>query len=255
MDLGNLARVRVLDHVGAGDVTGATQAHLASRRQPEKLAYRFFHKVGPLNIELAGEGDLPGSGRLVFRVVKRFKGLCFALGIVIDDDLHRVQYSHGTQGVAVQVFPYRVLQQRHVGQAVDLGDADTVAEGPDSFGGVAAPAQPGKGRHARVVPATDMALFHQLQEQALAHERIGEGQPRKLDLAGMVDLERVEQPVVEGAVHFKFQRAERMGDALDRVFQSVGEIVGGVDTPGVAGPVVVGVANPVDGGITQMEIG
>jgi hypothetical protein len=51
-------------------------------------------------------------------------------------------------------------------------------------------------------------------------------------------VEVFDHPVVERAVHLELQRAQRVGDALERVLQRVREVVHGIDAPGVAGAVV-----------------
>ena len=83
---------------------------------------------------------------------------------------------------------------------------------------VAAPAQPHQGRHARVVPAADIALLDQLQELALAHHRVGQVEAGKFVLLRAVDAEQVvQEPVVEGAVVLELQGADGVGDPLDGV--------------------------------------
>ena len=50
-------------------------------------------------------------------------------------------------------------------------------------GGVAAAAHADERGHARIVPAADVLLLHQLEQLALAHHRVAEIEPRELDLA------------------------------------------------------------------------
>ena len=103
-----------------------------------------------------------------------------------------------------------------------LGDADRVAELADRLRRVAAPAQPGDRRHARIVPAADVLLLHELQQLALAHHRVGQVQPRELDLLRTdgVSTACSIDPVVERAVVLELERAERVRDAFDRVRRS-----------------------------------
>ena len=91
------------------------------------------------------------------------------------------------------------------------------------------------------------ALLHQLQQLALAHDRVGQVQARELDLSGLVGHRQVlDEPVVQRPVHLELQGAERVGDALDGVALAVGVVVHGVDVPGVAGAVVGHLADPVE---------
>ena len=65
----------------------------------------------------------------------------------------------------------------------------------------------------------------------------------------------IEQPVVEGALVFELQRADAVGDVLQRVLNGVGEGVHGVDAPGIARVVVRGAADAVDGRVAQVDVG
>ena len=73
-------------------------------------------------------------------------------------------------------------------------------------------------------------------------------------MAGHAEL--VEEPVVERAMIFEFQRAQRgMGNPLDGIRQTVREVVHRVDAPVVAGPVVRDAANAVDGRVPHIHVG
>ena len=52
----------------------------------------------------------------------------------------------------------------------------------------------------------------------------------------------------------ELQRAERVGHPLDGVREAVGVVVHRVDAPGIGGPMVVGVADPVDGGVPHVDV-
>ena len=67
--------------------------------------------------------------------------------------------------------------------------------------------------------------------------------------------ERLEEPVVERAVHLELERADGVGDALDVVAQAVGVVVERVDAPLVAGVVVGGVADAVEQRVAQPDVG
>ena len=119
-----------------------------------------------------------------------------------------------------------------VDDAVGFGDADALDEIADRLGRHAAPPQPRKRRHARIVPAADVAAAHQLGEHALRQHRISEIEPREFVLMRLRRHRQiVEEPVVKRPVILEFQRADRMGDALDRVRLAVGEIVARIDAP------------------------
>ena len=96
---------------------------------------------------------------------------------------------------------------------------------------------------------------------ALAGDHVGEVQPRKFVLLGWwagqqaACYELVHQPVVKRALVFKFQRANAVGDLLQRVLYRVRVGVHGVDAPFVARVVVVGAANAVNGGVAHVDVG
>jgi hypothetical protein len=56
-------------------------------------------------------------------------------------------------------------------------------------------------------------------------------------------------------VVFELQGAQAVGDALDAVRQAVGEVVHGIDAPAVAGAVVAGLADAVQGGVAHDQVG
>ena len=64
-----------------------------------------------------------------------------------------------------------------------------------------------------------------------------------------------DDPVVQRTVILKFQRAERMRDALDRVLDGVGKIVHGINTPGVPGIVVGHMGHTVEDRIAHIDVG
>ncbi len=158
--------------------------------------------------------------------------------------------------VAVEEIADLELQQRDVGGAVELGDADAFAEIADGRGRVAAAAQAGDRRQARIVPAADVAFLDELQQLALAHHRVGEVEPREFDLARLGGHRAVvDEPIVKRPVVLELQRAERVGDVLERVLQRMGEVIHRIDAPGVAGVVVLGVHDPIEHRIAQVHVG
>ncbi len=171
-------------------------------------------------------------------------------------DLERVEHGHDPRRVLVEVVAHAALEPLDLDHRVVLGHADDVAEGADGLGPVAAPAQAGQGRHARVVPAAHGAAGDQLQQLALGHHRVVEREAGELVLARARRPRPgvVEHPVVQLAVVLELERADRVGDALDRVLERVRVVVHRVDAPGVAGAVVLGVADPVQQRIAHLHV-
>ena len=96
--------------------------------------------------------------------------------------------------------------------------------------------------------------LHQLQQLALAQQRVGEVQAVEFDLLRMIDAELLDVPVVERAVIFEFQRADGMGDAFDGIGLAVRVVVHRIDAPLVAGAVMFGVEDAVHDGIAHVEV-
>ena len=64
----------------------------------------------------------------------------------------------------------------------------------------------------------------------------------------------LDQPVVERPVVLELERAERMADVLDRIRLAMGEVVGRVDAPGVAGARVADVADAIEHRVAQVDV-
>ena len=247
----------ILDHLLALDDVGVAQPHLAARCQPVVTLRGLFEKVVLLDIDLPGEGEgartFPGH---VVGVVGRFQLLHPALRIVRDHHPERVFHGQHPRRLFVQVVADEVLELAHLHGVVALGDAHAVAEVADGLRCVTPSSESRQGGHARVVPARDVVLLHEFQEPPLAHHRVVEIQPRELDLPRVGrDVHLFEDPVVELAVVLELQGAERVGDPFQRVRQRMGEVVHGIDGPGVAGVVVGDVTDAVDHGIAHLHVG
>ena len=128
-------------------------------------------------------------------------------------------------------------------------------EGADGFRRKAAAADPGERRHARIVPAADALFLHQLQQLALAEQRVGEVEPVEFNLLRGKDAEVLDVPAVERLVVGELQGAHGVGDVLDGVRLAVGVVVHGVDAPLVAGAVVRGVKDAVHDRVAHVEVG
>ena len=257
MDGGDVA-LGVLVHAGAAHQIRAHQAHLAAEGQPLELRRRHLKEVALVDPHLAGEGHLAGGGvaRVPVGVVGQGEHLALVGGVVVNDELHRLQHGHAALGVQLQLGAEHRLQLAHVHQIFRLGDARTPHKLKDAGGGVAAAAQTGQGGHPGVVPAVHDALFHQLAQIALAHDGVGHVEAGKFALLGKLAAEHVgDDPVIQRAVVLKFQTAQAVGDALQRVLNGVGVVVQRVDAPLVPLTVVVEVLDAVDGRVPHVHVG
>jgi len=254
VQLDHLAPI-VLDHVGATDEAGVAQSDLGARRQAEPLLRRVLHEVIPLDVDHLAERHLARSHRRVVRVVRRLEPVDLPLGVVVDDHLERPQHRQGPRRPLLEILADGEFEQPDVHQAVVLGHADPLGEGANGLGCVAAPAQPRERRHARVVPAADQPLVHELQEAPLAHQRVGQVEPGELDLPRPRGQGQVlDAPVVERAVVLELEGADRVGDPLERVGDGMRVVVHRVEAPRVAGPVMVRLLDPVERRVAHVQV-
>jgi hypothetical protein len=196
----------------------------------------------------------------MMRMHGRRAGFLEVFRIVVDHELQRIEHADRTRRLVVEVVAQRAFEHAHVDPRVDLRHADPLAEQLDALRREAAAANPDDGRHARVVPAVDVAFGHQLQQLALAGDRVGEVQAREFDLlrqrprehAGFGEL--VEHPVVQRTVILEFERAQRMRDAFERIRDAVRVVVHRIHAPCVAGAIVVRVADAVDHRVAHVHV-
>ena len=167
-----------------------------------------------------------------------------------------MQHRHGALSSRVEVLPETVLQKTVLNGAGGFGHADPLAEIADGRGGVATAAQAAQRGHTGIVPAGDVVLLHQLAQLALGHNGVVDVQPGELDLAGLVvrNGHVVDHPVVQGTVLLILQRAQAVGDALQRVLNGMGKVVHGEDAPFGTLPMVVDEADAVDHRVTHVEV-
>ena len=158
------------------------QTHATPRTETEKFLRRIFHEVFAFDPDLATHRHLTLTHLRVLRVI-RHQRFCQGLGRpVFQDHLHRVQHRHAARRGFVEVIAHLKFQQGDIGRAVELGDADALAEIANRRRRISTPAHAGNRRQAGIIPAIDMPLLHQLQELALAHYGVGQIQPREFDL-------------------------------------------------------------------------
>ena len=85
---------------------------------------------------------------------------------------------------------------------------------------------------------------------------MGELQSGELGLARLLEGQRqlIEVPVVQRPMAVELERAQRVGDTLDRVALAVRPVVGGIDVPERARSMVVHPADAVHDGVTHLHV-
>ncbi len=122
-------------------------------------------------------------------------------------------------------------------------------------GGTPRRRKPGERRHARIVPALHMAAAHQLGEHALGQHGVGEIEAREFVLMRLRRHVQIgDEPVVERPMVLEFERADRMGDALDGVGLAMREVVARIDFPRRAGARMRRVQDAVEHRIAQIDV-
>ena len=247
--------VLVLVVAGALDREAKAQPHLAIRSEAEELLWRLLHEVRAIDPGLTGERHLARAGALVRGVVLDVLPHDFAGGPVFDDQFDRVEHGHAPPRARVEVVPREEVEQAQFVGAVDLGDADVLAERDQCLGGHAATTQAANCRHSRIVPAIDVLLFDQAQQLALAGQHVFDVEAGELDLLWMVNAELLAIPVIERPMVLELEGAQRVRHAFDRIALAVRPVIHRVDAPLVAGALVVQVADPIHRRIAQVEVG
>ena len=128
-------------------------------------------------------------------------------------------------------------------------------KGPDRFGRIAAAAKPFDRRQARVVPPGHLLVLHELQQFPLAHDRVADVQAGELDLLRTVGCTGpFDNPVIERPMVLKFQGANRMCHAFDRIGKGMGKVIGRVDAPCLACPIVGSMPDSIQHRIAQIDV-
>ena len=158
---------------------------------------------------------------------------------------------------AVLLSTSRIGKLEHAGvdDAVGLGDPDPLDEIADRLRRHAAAAQSRKRRHARVVPALDVAAAHQLGQHALRQHRVGEVEARELVLSRpRRHRQIIEETSRTAAGGPRIPACRSNGDALDRVRLAVREVVARIDAPCRAGARMARVQDTVEHRVAQVDV-
>ena len=189
-------------------------------------------------------------------MVRHGDHFAFTLRVVFDNQFNRIDNSHGTRRVLVEIFANAGFQRGHLNSVVLLGHADALAELTDRRCGVATTAQARDGWHTRIVPALNVLVGDQQVELTLRHHGIFQIQARKFVLARVNrNGDVVQHPVIQATVVLEFQRTQRVSNAFQRIADAVGEVIHRVDAPLAAGLVMIGKLNAIDNRIAHYNKG
>ena len=235
--------------------------------------HRFLEEIVALDPELRGEAHAASAEGLVFRMVREVQRFGMIIGEVGQHQPERIDHAHAPRCTRIEFVAHAILEHAEFNHRILLADPGAFPERADRSRWKAAPARSGQGRHARIVPAVDQAVLDQGQQLALAHHgeievaageldllrtarRVaqagGDDRLGELGMGRQVDL--IEAPVIQRPVVLELERAQRMGDALDRIRNAVRIVVHRIDRPGIAGVLVGLLADPVDGRVTQVDV-
>ncbi len=152
----------------AADDIAVSQAYLAIRRQSVILRRWFLAEIIPFNIDLTGERNQSAASRRVFRIVDGFQFFNLSFRIIYNHHLDRINDAHHPRCATVQIISYCALQQSNIHHAFLLGDTDHVNKFSHCLGRVSAATHSPQSGHARVIPATHIALFDELFQESFA---------------------------------------------------------------------------------------
>ena len=183
---GDVAGV-VLLAAGALDDVAVLEADAVAGEEAKEALRRHLGEVVALDPELGAEAQVARAELRMLRMDRRMAGLAMrrvaeGLGPVGERQADRVEHRHRPRRLRVEVVAQRDLEARVVGPAARLAGAGALAQQADRLRRVAAPAQPGDRRHARVVPAVDDLLVDELPELSLARDHVADVEARELVL-------------------------------------------------------------------------
>ena len=69
-----------------------------------------------------------------------------------------------------------------------------------------------------------------------------------------MEAQLLDEPVVEHAMRFEFQRADRMGDSFQRIALPVGPVVHRVDAPLITGSMMMRMPDPIEQRVAHQHI-
>ena len=177
--------------------------------------------------------------------------------VVLDDHLDRAQHRQRAGRVTVQIFADRVLEQRDVDDVLFCHtDPHRNREPPRACSRAG-----GCRRSSACVDrpsSTQTSARPARAACALTHHRVVQVQPSELDLAGarserglLADV--IDHPVVKRPMVLELERAERVRDPFDRIRDRV--VVGRINTPCLAGPMMRRVADAYSVGSRMLIFG
>ena len=242
----------------AADDIGALETRLVAGIEAEVLLGRILHEVLALDIDLAGKHGFVRAHFGMVRMVFHIQLVTLVRGPVGQDHLQGPEHGHGTRRLFAQVLAHAVLQQGQINGAVGLGHADAVDEIADALRRIAPAAHRAQRGHAGIVPAGYVAALHQHAQIPLGHDGAGQVQAAELDLAGTGGQHvgrMLHHPVIQGAVILILQRAQAVGDALQRIADGMGEVIHGVDAPRLARAVMLLEEDAVHGRVAHVDVG
>ena len=113
MNCRNIA-VLVLVEADAFDEIGVHQAHFVAGEETVIFFGRLLHKIILLDPELTAEGDLPLAQLRVLQVIVSLEHLHLAFGIVVNDQLKRMQDRQHALAARFEILPDAVFQSGEI---------------------------------------------------------------------------------------------------------------------------------------------
>ena len=149
-----------------------------------------------------------------------------------------------------------MLKKLVIHNAVGLCNARSCHEVKDGRGSVTSPAKATKRGHSGIVPAVNKSGLNKLTKVTLGHYGVGYIEASELTLLGL-DLESdiIHNPVVEGSMIFKLNRAKRVSNTLKCILDGMSVVIEGINAPLAALSMVINMNYTVDCGVAHVDIG
>ncbi|KAH3667407.1 hypothetical protein OGAPHI_003056 [Ogataea philodendri] len=198
-----------------------------------------------VNVNGLGEWNSTGSKLRRSWLVRNFHQLLIIVGQVVNDHLQWVFDHHQSWSRVVQVRSHSSVESHGLDVGSRGGDSQSVDETQNGSWRNTSSSQRLQSVQSWIVPATNISLVHKLGNLSLGHDRSTQVQPTIFSLRWSINVQHVTQPLVTLSAEIELGGTQRMTDVLERIDQTVCEVVCWIDLPLVACSFVLGIQHTV----------
>ena len=177
------------------------------------------------------------------------------VGKICNSNLKRLYYSNSSFCIFVKLLADTVFQKSYICHTVCLCNTAAFNKVKYSSGRITSSAKSLQGWHSGVVPAVNITCFNKLAKIALTHNGICHIKTCKFILMRlMLKPNVINNPVIEGTVVFKFNRAQGMCNPFKCVLNGVGKVIHRIYAPLITLTVMIHMKYAVNNRVTHIHI-